>query len=51
MMMRIAFVLDRHPTSIIGPILVQGTLDTDPVHRRFKQTGALAIFLHDTFLW
>jgi hypothetical protein len=42
----IAFVLDRHATVIIGPILVQSAQDTDPVHRRLKQTAPGVVFFH-----
>src|SRR5437763_15269878 len=43
-------VLDRHATTIIGPLLVQGAHDTDPVCGRFKHTGAWMIYFHLTFL-
>ena len=35
--MWIVRMLDRHAPVILGPILVQGAQDSDPVHRRFKQ--------------
>ena len=50
MLMRIAFVLDGHPSAIIRPVLVQDALDTDPIHRRFYQTGAWEVLLYSTFL-
>jgi len=49
-LMRIAFVLDGHPSAIIRPILVQGALDTDPVPRWFYETGTREVLLHSAFL-
>jgi hypothetical protein len=42
-------VLDFHATTIIGPILVQGAQDTDPIGGRFKHTGAWTVYFHGSF--
>jgi len=39
-------VFDFHATTIIGPILVQHSQDTDPIGRRFKHTGAWVRYFH-----
>src|SRR6266704_6484975 len=41
---------DRHAAAIIGPTLIQVARDTDLVHRRFKQSGAWAVYFNCTFL-
>src|SRR2546423_14260715 len=46
----IAFVLDRHTTVISGPILVQSAQDTEPEHRRLKQTAPGVVFFHRMIL-
>ena len=50
LILRIAFVLDRHPTAIIGPALLQDSLDADPVDCRLYQTGLWIVIHHGLFL-
>jgi hypothetical protein len=47
---RIASMLDRHATVISGQMLIQGALDADLVHRRFKTVAAVAVSFHCMFL-
>ena len=47
---RIAFMLDRHAATIIGPIHIQTAQDADPVERRFKQADVWSEYFHCTFL-
>ena len=47
---RIAFMLDRHATSIIGPIHIQTAQDADPVELRLKRADVWSEYFHCTFL-